>query len=192
MLALIFMPAAGANAASKAEQIAVLKAQRNEAVFQVQHIVNQPVTHLKRTPDMRVSVSSPGWFHVGAITPVFDHVDIRTTRQLLYENDPYVTSDLNPGEVFRGPELEFNPMTKYFYTDRSVPKKKLTEAEMLQVNDLYRVIGRIDTQLDDLLDPVPPWDGIHRKLTAHKPAVVAIAAGLLLMLVWLRRRRAEA
>ena len=96
------------------------------------------------------------------------------------------------GEVFRGPELEFNPMTKYFYTDRSVPKKKLTEAEMLQFNDLYRVIGRIDTQLDDLLDPVPPWDGIHRKLTAHKPAVVAIAAGLLLMLVWLRRRRAEA
>jgi len=186
------MPAAGANAASKAEQIAVLKAQRNEAVFQVQHIVNQPVTHLKRTPDMRVSVSSPGWFHVGAITPVFDHVDIRTTRQLLYENDPYVTSDLNPGEVFRGPELEFNPMTKYFYTDRSVPKKKLTEAEMLQINDLYRVIGRIDTQLDDLLDPVPPWDGIHRKITAHKPAAVSIAVGLLLMLVWLRRRRAEA
>jgi len=192
LLALIFMPAAGANAASKAEQIAVLKAQRNEAVFQVQHIVNQPVTHLKRTPDMRVSVSSPGWFHAGAVTPVFDHVDIRTTRQLLYENDPYVTSDLNPGEVFRGPELEFNPMTKYFYTDRSVPKKKLTEAEMLQINDLYRVIGRIDTQLDDLLDPVPPWDGIHRKITAHKPAAVSIAVGLLLMLVWLRRRRAEA
>jgi len=44
---------------------------------------------------------------------------------------PYVTSDLNPGVVFVGSEIEFNPMTKFFYIDRSLPKKKLTEAEML-------------------------------------------------------------
>ena len=43
--------------------------------------------------------------------------------------------------VFRGPELEFNAMTKYFYTDRSVPKKKLSEAQMVEMNRLYRIIA---------------------------------------------------
>jgi hypothetical protein len=38
-------------------------------------------------------------------------------------------------------------MTKYFYTDRSVPKKRLTEAEMLEINRLYRIIGHDEEQL---------------------------------------------
>ena len=46
-----------------------------------------------------------------------------------------------------GHDLEFNPMTKYFYTDRSLPKKKLTEAEMLEINRLYRIIGRDEQHL---------------------------------------------
>ena len=62
--------------ASAESQIAALKAQRTEAIFRVQQIVNQPVTHLKRTPDMSVRVFSPGWFHEGASTPSFDSVDI--------------------------------------------------------------------------------------------------------------------
>jgi hypothetical protein len=44
-------------------------------------------------------------------------------------------------------------MTKFFYTDRSLPKRKLTEAEMLQINDLYRVIGRCNQQLEELENP---------------------------------------
>jgi hypothetical protein len=44
-------------------------------------------------------------------------------------------------------------MTKYFITDRSVPKKKLTEAEMLEINRLYRIIGHCNQQLDELLKP---------------------------------------
>ena len=38
-------------------------------------------------------------------------------------------------------------MTKYFYTDRSVPKKKLTEEEMLEINRLYRIIGQDQDRL---------------------------------------------
>ena len=65
----------------------------------------------------------------------------------------YVTSDLNPGVVFIGSQLEFNSMTKYFYVDRTLPKRKLSEAEMLEINRLYRVIGRCEQQLAALLKP---------------------------------------
>jgi hypothetical protein len=151
-------PLLGADAAeapplSPEAQIAALKTEKNNAVFQVQHIVNQPVTRLKRTPNMVVSTYSPGWFHPGAGKPDFNTVDVRKTQELSYADNQYVTSDLNPGVVFLGHELEFNRMTKYFITDRSVPKKKLTEAEMLEINRLYRIIGHCNQQLDELLKP---------------------------------------
>ena len=92
----------------------------------------------------------PGWFHEGATKPDFNNVDVRRTRETSYDGKEYVTSDLNPGVVFHGDELEFNSMTKYFYTDRTVPKKKLTEAEMLEINRLYRIIGRCEQELSKL------------------------------------------
>ena len=180
-----------AGAATTEEQMAAIKAQKNDAIFKVQHIVNQPVTHLKRTPDMHVSVYSPGWFHDGAFEPGYDHADIRKTQELLYENQQYVTSDLNPSEVFLGAELEFNPMTKYFYTDRSVPKKRLTEDEMLQINALYRVIGHCDEELDELQHPEPIYYKIHDMAMAHKPMVLGTAAVLLAGLILIRKRRVE-
>jgi hypothetical protein len=179
------------HATTTEDEIATLKAQKNDAIFKVQDIVNQPVTHLKRTDDMgNIAYYDQGWFHPGAVTPDFDHVDIRKTQELVYEGKQYVTSDMNPGEVFLGSELEFNSMTKYFYTDRSLPKKKLTEAEMLQINELYRAIGQCNEKLDDLENPVPPLTKIHAWITAHKPAVAAIAVGLLVALVIIRKRRA--
>ncbi len=177
--------------ASTADEIAALEAQKNDAIFKVQDIVNQPITHLKRTPGMTgVSYYQDGWFHPGAITPDFDHVDVRATQQLVYEGQQYVTSDANPGEVFLASELEFNPMTKYFYTDRSLPKKKLTEDQMLQINQLYRVIGHCNEQLDELQHPDPLPTRLHHWATAHKPAVAAVAGGLLVLLIVIRRRRA--
>ncbi|RUZ71727.1 hypothetical protein EN943_32810 [Mesorhizobium sp. M7A.F.Ca.US.006.01.1.1] len=100
-------------------------------------IINQPITHLPRFGSF--SVFSPGWFHPGATKPDFNNVDIRATQELTYEG--YVTSDLNPTEMFLGRELEFNVMTKYFYTDRTLPKKRLSGPEMVEINGLYRVIG---------------------------------------------------
>jgi hypothetical protein len=191
VLPMILLGTMPARATTTEDEIAALKAQKNDAIFKVQDIVNQPITHLKRTADMgNIAYYDQGWFHPGAVTPDFDHVDIRKTQELVYEGKQYVTSDMNPGEVFLGSELEFNSMTKYFYTDRSLPKKKLTEAEMLQINDLYRVIGQCNEKLDDLENPVPPLTKIHAWITAHKPAVAAIAGLLLVVLVFIRKRRA--
>jgi len=135
---------------------AAVKAEIDDAVARVEQIVNQPVTRLTRTPEMSVATYSPGWFHPGAVRPDFKTVDVHATQSLDFEKNQYVTSDLNPGVVFLGGELEFNAMTKMFYTDRSLPKKKLTEAEMLEINRLYRVIGRDEDGLEQMQEqPVP-------------------------------------
>jgi len=180
------------DAASRDEQIAAVKSQMNDAIFKVQDIVNQPVKQLKRTPDMvDVAFYSPGWFHQGAIKPDFNTVDVRATQQMDYDGHQYVTSDLNPGVVFIGRELEFNPMTKYFYTDRLVPKKKLTEEEMLEINQLYRVIGHCEQQLDELQNPEPPLSKIHRFVATHKAMVIGIIAGLIVILLFVRKRQSR-
>jgi len=142
-----------AQTENKQAQIAALNAEMNAAIQQVRKIVNQPVARLFRDSGMHVSTYSPGWFHAGANKPDFNHVDIRTTQEKTYDAHPYVTSDLNPGVVFRGQDLEFNGNTKYFYTDRSLPKKKLTEPEMLEINRLYRVIGHCEEQIALLQKP---------------------------------------
>ena len=144
-------PPAGAPApGSPAAQVNAVANQINDAVRRVVAIVNQPITHLTRTPDMKVAIYAPGWFHQGATRPDFNNVDITKTQALQYSKYEYVSSDLNPTEAFLGSELEFNSMTKYFYTDRTLPKKRLTMDEMLEINHLYRVIGQGEQQLKQL------------------------------------------
>jgi hypothetical protein len=121
-----------------------------DAIARVKEIVNQPVEGLARKSSMTVATSSPDWFRPGAVKPDFSKVDIRNTQQFPYEQFAYVTSDPNPNVVYSGPELEYNPMTKYFYTDRTVPKKKLKESEMLEINRLYRLIGEDQRRLAQL------------------------------------------
>lgn len=171
--------------------IAGIKSQMDAAMARIREIVNQPVTSLPRTPDMQVATYSPGWFHPGAETPDFNTVDVRTTQMFPYDGHQYVTSDLNPDVVFIGSELEFNPMTKYFYTDRSVPKKKLTEEEMLEINQLYRVIGKCEQRLDRLQNPLWPLAAARPWLGTHKPIVIVVVVILFLSLSFLRRRRAQ-
>ena len=142
--------------ATPAEQIAELQLELTNAWQQVIQIVNQPVRTYARSADMEVSVYSPGWFHPGALTPDFNTVDVRKSRELTYASQAYVTSDLNPGVVFLGQDLEFNSMTKLFYVDRSLPKHKLSEDDMLEINQLYRIIGHCRSQLARLQ---PPPDG---------------------------------
>ncbi len=123
-------------------QRAAIQAENTGATQQVIAIVNQPVTHLPRTA--AATVFSPGWFHPGATRPDFATADVRQTQELVYDKDTYVTSDLNPDEMFLGGELEFNAMTKAFYLDRTLPKKRLSEDEMLRINVLYRAIAHSD------------------------------------------------
>jgi hypothetical protein len=127
-----------------------LESEKQTAIQEVQRIVNQPVTQLARIDEMRVDTYRPGWFHEGAAKPDFNTVDVRLTQDTSYGRNQYVTSDLNPGVVFLGQEVEFNSMTKYFYVDRSLPKKKLTGEEMVEINRLYRIIGRCEQQLAEL------------------------------------------
>ena len=121
-------------------EMARLDGEQAQARQRVVAIVNQPVRHLPRTAE--AAVFSPGWFHPGADTPDFGSVDVRETQEFPYQRYVYVTSDVNPTEMFIGTELEFNAMTKYFYVDRTLPKKRLSGPEMLEINQLYRNIGR--------------------------------------------------
>ena len=130
--------------------IADIKLELADAIARVREIVNQPVESLPRKPDMKVATYSPGWFRPGAEKPDFNRVDVRNTQKFPYDGNEYVTSDQNPKVVYVGPELEFNPMTKYFYTNWSVPKKKLDESEMLEINRLYRIIGQDEDRLAGL------------------------------------------
>jgi hypothetical protein len=128
-------------------QIYALANQVNEAVKGILYIVNQPVTHVPRTPGMKVVSFGPAWFQAGATRPDFSSVDIVRTQTLPYDKYQYVSTDLNPGDAFIGNELEFNPMTKFFYVDRTVPKMKLSLDQMREVNRLYRIIGQCEPQL---------------------------------------------
>jgi len=141
--------------AKKDQQIVTAEAGLQKAIDAVQKIVNQPVTPIPITPGMQVGRVSPGWFHDGAITPDFANVDVRKSQELIYDKYPYVASDLNKDVAFEGKDLEFNSMLKLFYTDRTRPKKKLTEREMLQINQLYRQIAQYRKIIQELR-PVPP------------------------------------
>ena len=87
------------------------------------------------------------WFRPGVDKPDFSTVDVRNTQQSPYDNEDFVCLKAQPAIVWVGRDLEFNPMTKFFYVDRSIPKKKLTQDEMITVNKLYRVIGRCEKEL---------------------------------------------
>lgn len=134
------------NGTNPPASLADVKLELADAIARVREIVNQPVESLSRKPDMKVATISPGWFKPGAEKPDFDRVDVRSTQKFPYDRNEYVTSDQNPKVVYVGPGLEFNPMTKYFYTNWSVPKKKLNESEMLEINRLYRIIGQDQDQ----------------------------------------------
>ena len=161
------------------------KAAMADAIARVKAIVNQPVRELGRRPEMEVAFY-PGWFHPGAIEPDYKTVDVRATQQLDYEAHPYVCSDSNPQVVFIGPELEFNSMTKFFYVDRSVPKKKLTEAEMLEINRLYRIIGDCEDKLYNSPDADPPPALSVAYLSLHKKTVIIATLSALLLLLAIR------
>jgi hypothetical protein len=137
---------------SAPDQIAALQVQLTNAWHQVETIVNQPPRTYRRDPDYSVTIYSPGWFHPGASTPDFNNVDVRQSQQLIYTS-PWVSSDITPTMMFHGSDLEFNAMTKLFYTNRSLPKKKLSEAEMLQINSLYRTIGHCQGEINHLQNP---------------------------------------
>jgi hypothetical protein len=144
-------PVGPGQAPSVADEIAVAKKQLKDAIDKVIVIVNQPPPSVPRTPDLKVAWYGDTWFHPGATTPDFRNVDIRKTQDLSnYSRYAYVSSNMTANVAFPGDALEFNSMTKFFYQDRNLPKKRLTEAEMVEINRLYRVIALSEDQLSSL------------------------------------------
>lgn len=130
-----------------ADPLAVAERELRDAVSRVQAIINQPVPMAMRTPAMRVW-DYDTWFHPGSLKPDFSTIDVRRTQESPYDGQDFVCLKARPELVWRGSDLEFNSMLKFFYVDRSVPKKKLTEEEMLEINRLYRIIGAREKQLN--------------------------------------------
>ncbi|HMP83330.1 MAG TPA: hypothetical protein PKA41_11570 [Verrucomicrobiota bacterium] len=159
--------------ADKQAKIDSMRKELDDAVARVKAIVNQTPPAVKITPGMKVATSQGGWFHEGATKPHYLTVDVRQTQELPYANRGYITSDLNPGIAFIGSQLEFNSMTKYFYTDRTLPKKKLTEAQMLEINRLYRIIGDLELKLGVLERP-PPEKVNTLEAEQEQPAFVLV------------------
>jgi hypothetical protein len=129
-----------------AARLADVEKELREAVTKAQNIINQPATISRRNPEMRVW-EYDYWFRPGVEKPDFNTVDVRNTQQNPYDNEDFVCLKTQPDIVWVGHDLEFNPMTKFFYVDRSIPKKKLTPEEMITVNKLYRIIGRCEKEL---------------------------------------------
>jgi hypothetical protein len=158
---LLIVAAAGVAHGFEGKDAAALTAERDAAIEQVKTIVNQPVQALPFSTEERVGMYRPSWFHDGAGRPNFLVVDVRQSQQFPYDKFEYVASDINPGVMFRGHDLEFNANTKYFYTDRTVPKKRLTPEEMVEINRLYRIIGERERDLARLqagqpMEPASP------------------------------------
>ena len=130
-----------------AQRLAATSRELQEAIARVQFIINQPPPMGMRTPQMRVWEYS-NWFDAGSLKPDFGKVDVRKTQETPYDAEDFVCLKSRPELVWAGHDLEFNPMLKFFYVDRSVPKKKLTNDEMAEINLLYRSIGRLEKELN--------------------------------------------
>jgi len=172
---------------TKEAQIAAIKSVMEKTVHRIQEIAGQPVTRLARTPDMDVTLF-PGWFHPGAMRPNFNSVDVRATQEFPYDKFGYVASDQNPNVVFIGHELEFNSMIKLFYADRSCPKRKLSEPAMLEINHLYRILGRSEQQLAELQKD-EPQQALLTLLVSNRIYVAGAALFLLAFGLYLLQRR---
>ncbi len=91
--------------------------------------------------------------------------------------------------------MEFNSQTKYFYADYTLPKKKLTEAEMVEINRLYRIIGQCEKKLN-ANNPKPKSElesgtetkGEPARMVNRKTGTIAIL-GILAFYVLVRRFR---
>ena len=124
-------------AAAIQAQGAAARTEMDAAMGRVRGIVNQtPPTVPKPPPNAE---SYHYGFHPGALTPDFAHADLYSTREL-WKGD-FVNMDAAPGVFYRSADCEFNPQTKFFYTNRDVPKKRLTNAEIVEVVRLYRAIA---------------------------------------------------
>ena len=118
------------------------RAEMDAAVARIRAIVNQVPPAVAKPPN------ETGWiegFHPGATKPDFDNTDIISGRQPY--TVAYIQMDGAPDVFYRGADCEFNSQTKFFYTHRELPKKKLSDAEYQELVRLYRFVGKCQRDL---------------------------------------------
>ena len=140
-------PEAGDPAKPTHLEIASIRLKRARTEDRIRALVNQPPPNLPRTVRMRVQTTAEAWYPETTTAPDYANVDVRVTQQKDYDGKGYLANAANSGVVYFGDELEFNPVLNYYYVDRTLPKKKLTSAEMEQINALFREIAECDQQL---------------------------------------------
>jgi hypothetical protein len=63
---------------------------------------------------------------------------------------------------------------------------------MLEINQLYRVIGQCRRQLYELQNPVSPLITILGLAAAHKPIIIAFMTMVIVTLLYVRKKQSEA
>lgn len=133
---------ANTAAGDKSDGPPATRAAMDVAIQRVQAIVNQV------PPAVSKPTGAESWnygFHPGATKPDFDSTDIVSGREL-WPHD-YIDMQGSPNVYYRGTDCEFNSQTKFFYTNRAVPKKRLTDVEYQELVRLYRFLGKCQRDL---------------------------------------------
>ena len=136
-------PVTNGGAAPAASGAPATRAGLDAAVARIRAIVNQVTPVVTKPPD------AESWhmgFHPGALKPDFDHTDIVSGREA-YQGE-YISMDGAPGVFYLGAQCEFNSQTKFFYTNRQLPKKKLADTEYQELVRLYRFVGKCQRDLN--------------------------------------------
>lgn len=163
----------GSSALAAHLEIAAIRLKRARTEDRIRTLVNQPPPGVPRTVRMRVQTISGAWYPETATAPDYATADVRTSQQKNYDGRGYLATGSNPGLAYFGDELEFNPVLNYFYVDRSVPKRKLTSAEMDQINGLFREIADCDKRLKSSRPPVDANSAGNKAVVAPASAAVA-------------------
>jgi hypothetical protein len=131
------------------------------ALASAREIINQPVQGTPVTPQMLLKAEQhlDGWDYLPAQTPNFIEAHIEDTQWVDSAGTEWVTCNLTPGLAFPLKNLETNAQTRFFYTDLTLPKKRLTAEEMAQLDVIYHQIGMYAAYLQRAGHPWTPSPG---------------------------------
>ncbi|MBE7210460.1 MAG: hypothetical protein INR65_05530, partial [Gluconacetobacter diazotrophicus] len=140
------------------------RAEFDKTTHQVQAIVNQVPPMVPKPP---AGAEVYGYdYHPGANPPDYDATNLVGTRELWKGEYVYIQSV--PNVYYRAADCEFNPQTKFFFTSRTVPKKKLTDTEYAELTRLYHLLGQQQKAIDNVPSPAADAERVSADLAALK------------------------
>ena len=140
------------------------RAEFDRTTRQVQAIVNQTPPVVPKTAGAE---SYHYGYHPGAEKPDYDAADSLQSKRELWKGE-FVNMDDAPGVFYRSSECEFNPQTKFFYLNRSLPKKKLSDAEYHELTRLYHLLGQQEKTVADAAPPPGAAEHVSADLATLK------------------------